>query len=484
MERSRHQAAWRQRVTGILILAGIAVAVMAALELKVAWIGSLCGLFGGGCRDTAAYHLLRLPISFWGIGYYSALAVVYYGRPAWLYYGVMAGFGVEMALVRIMAAGRFLCLLCLLNLVLMLALTILLLERRRLAETLAVGLLFFVGAEALTTNAHTFKMPGARGPESADILARVGDQAITVEDVERSLTTRLYQMQHEIYRVKQQYLESRIDAVLLEVAAREQGITVEALTAALEAEVVLPGEEIVDDHYRSKRYKRWGDWQGSAEEIKARIRDALHAAAVDRHIRNHCRTLRDQYPVDVYLRPPPLPLTEVVIEGSPALGPPEAPVTVVEFSDYLCPACRRGHATVNRIRAEYKDKVRWVFKDFPLATHPGAGELALAARCAGAQGRFWEFQDRLYAGAEKPDLATARAHADALGLDRAQFDACLADPAVIGKLSRDIREAQEAGISATPTILINGRLRSGIPSFEEFSALIDAALAASDTPGG
>jgi protein-disulfide isomerase len=143
-------------------------------------------------------------------------------------------------------------------------------------------------------------------------------------------------------------------------------------------------------------------------------------------------------------------------------GPAAAPVTIFEWSDYECPFCQRAQDVLQRLQGEFPDTVRFVFKDFPLRSHPNALPAALAARCAGAQGRYWEYHDLLFVG--QPDLARDHllGYARRLGLDASAFT--------------EQREGREAGVRATPTFFINQRKIEGALPLEEFRDAIKQAL--------
>jgi protein-disulfide isomerase len=151
-------------------------------------------------------------------------------------------------------------------------------------------------------------------------------------------------------------------------------------------------------------------------------------------------------------------------------GPAAAPVTIFEWSDYECPFCKRAQET------EFPDTVRLVFKDFPLRSHPNALPAALAARCAGAQDRYWEYHDLLFVG--QPDLSRDDliGYARRLGLDTPAFTECLDSSRFRDAVLADQREGREAGVRATPTFFINQRKIEGALSLDAFRAAVRQAL--------
>ncbi|NLJ27071.1 MAG: DsbA family protein [Deltaproteobacteria bacterium] len=158
-------------------------------------------------------------------------------------------------------------------------------------------------------------------------------------------------------------------------------------------------------------------------------------------------------------------------------GPADAPVTIVEFSDYECPVCRKTHVLTKEIKEMYKGKIRWVFKDFPLRQHQWASLAAEAARCAGEQGKFWEYQDRLYSSDKELTVEQLSFIAKDLGMKPEPFAACLSNGKYRNEVEKDRQEGKVNGVSTTPTYVINGKFVPGAPTLEQFKEMIEAELA-------
>jgi len=163
-------------------------------------------------------------------------------------------------------------------------------------------------------------------------------------------------------------------------------------------------------------------------------------------------------------------------------GPATAPVTILEWSDFQCPFCREAQPVLGRLLAEFPDTVRLVFKDFPLRSHDLAGPAAVAARCAGAQGRFWEYHDLLFLAQPAFARDELTAYARRLGLDTTRFAECLDTAAPREAIVADQREGREAGVRATPTFFVNGRKIEGALPIEEFRDAIRNALREAGLP--
>ena len=170
---------------------------------------------------------------------------------------------------------------------------------------------------------------------------------------------------------------------------------------------------------------------------------------------------------------------DVSVDDDPFIGPEDAPITIIEFSDYQCPYCKKWHDEVlDRMLANYPGQIRFVYRDFPLISiHPGAAPAAEAADCAGEQGSYWPFYQALFS--MKYDLTTEayQQYAAELGLDTQAFAECLADRRYESEVMGDYDYAVNLGISSTPTFFINGIPIVGAQPYEVFKQLIDKELA-------
>ncbi|GAP08281.1 MAG TPA: DsbA family protein [Anaerolinea thermolimosa] len=169
---------------------------------------------------------------------------------------------------------------------------------------------------------------------------------------------------------------------------------------------------------------------------------------------------------------------DVPLDNDPIYGPANAPITIIEFSDYECPFCRKWHNEVwPRIKTEYGDKVRLVYRDFPLyGLHANAESAALAANCAGEQGKYWEYNDALFATTERFSRDTYELLAAQLSLDVASFKTCMDEERYQNEIQADYQYAAELGISSTPTFFINGLALVGAQPYEVFKQVIDMEL--------
>ena len=177
----------------------------------------------------------------------------------------------------------------------------------------------------------------------------------------------------------------------------------------------------------------------------------------------------------VMLDPPRYTVATAAID--PVRGVASAPITIVEFSDYQCPFCARVNPTLEQVRKTYGDKVKIIFKDFPLPNHPQAPKAAEAAHCAGEQGKYWEMHDHMFANQRALNVPELKQYASALGLDAAKFGQCLDSGKHAAAVRAGFALGERMGVNSTPTLYINGRPLIGAMPFENFKAIIDEELA-------
>lgn len=179
----------------------------------------------------------------------------------------------------------------------------------------------------------------------------------------------------------------------------------------------------------------------------------------------------------------PGPAAGTVVEGvdvsrDPVQGPADAPVTIVEFSDFECPFCGRfARETAPALRRQYGDRLRWIFVNYPLQSiHPGAYDLALAGECAHEQGEFWAWYDAVFSDRYGSSGIDARRVARDLELDLERFDACHRNAAHAAEVAADLEEGQKFYILGTPTFFVNGKRLEGALPPERFASVIDSIL--------
>lgn len=155
----------------------------------------------------------------------------------------------------------------------------------------------------------------------------------------------------------------------------------------------------------------------------------------------------------------------------------DCPITIVEYSEFQCPFCSRVMPDVKRVLADYKGKIRWVSRDFPLSFHDRARPAAVAAKCAGEQGKYWHMYTMLFDNQKALADSDLKGYGEKIGLDKGKFEKCLANPAPMeAKIDQHFQSGVALGVSGTPAFFINGRRLSGAMPYSEFKRVIDEEL--------
>ncbi len=175
-------------------------------------------------------------------------------------------------------------------------------------------------------------------------------------------------------------------------------------------------------------------------------------------------------------RPDPSRDYEIDIGDAPTRGNEQASVTIVEWSDFQCPFCKRVSPTLAQIEEEYGDQVRFAFKHMPLSIHPQAKGAHAAAEAAHRQGKFWEMHDLIFQNQRDLQVSTLEGYATSIGLDLEQYQRDVEAEDVVGRIDEDLQQAQKLGVTGTPSFFINGRFLSGAQPFANFKRYIDEAL--------
>ena len=315
---------------------------------------------------------------------------------------------------------------------------------------------------------------------AGDTLAEVDGVAITSEEVEKPLAPQLSKLEEQIYNLKRQRVEALINEKLLSKEAAKRGVSVPALLdAEVTAKVGLVTEQEIEKFYQENKNQLKGEESSLREQIRAHLQNQKLATRREEFL----KSLRSQAKVVVNLKPPPVLRVEVPVDGAPVKGSAKAPVTIVEFSDFHCPFCRRVLPTLAQLESQYGDKIKLVFRDFPIDNlHPGASQAHEAARCANEQGKFWAYHDKLFASPPKSSPEIFKGLAKEVGLDMPGFENCFDSGKYQAAIKKDIEEGNRLGVTGTPAFFINGRIVSGAQPLEAFARIIDDELSRDVAP--
>lgn len=305
------------------------------------------------------------------------------------------------------------------------------------------------------------------------VVATVGTRSITLAEVEQAVALPLYRVEEQRTKLLHESIQHLIEEELLAAEASRIGITVpDLIKRAGESEAVakladLPGP--VRWAKQPSHEQTLSPLFQTPEQI-SRIRQALLVQ------------LRRNTKIHVNLSRPELPVLNVSADDDPWTGAAQAPVTIVEFSDFECPYCRRSVPILKELLAKYPDKLKLVYRDFPGPNHQQALSAAEAAQCAAEQSRFWEYHDALFIRQAPTTAWDFSSLAEDLGLHQSPFNACMKENRYREEVLKDLRDGLKLGVTSTPTFFINGRPLVGARPLADFQAIIDPLLSTRPSP--
>lgn len=315
-------------------------------------------------------------------------------------------------------------------------------------------------------------LPAAGSDATTDgstVLVEIDGTKLTLADFERKRPASLFQARNAFYEAERKALEEFVAEYLLERQAQKENLTVAQL---LEKHVYStlpkdPTEEALRVYYEGV------DTNEPFEAVRSQILDNVRQRRIARAKNAYLQALRKQTTLTVRLT---APRAVVDVKDTPVRGPQNAPVVVVEYADYECPACQQMQPSLDRLEKDYKGKVAFAYKDFPLPMHSHAAKATEAAHCAGDQGKYWEYHDSLFA-TRQLEIPQLKQQARALKLDGAAFDKCLDSGSKSEIVRAQMSEGQAFALQGTPSFFINGRFFSGGLSYEQLRAIVEEELA-------
>ncbi len=309
-------------------------------------------------------------------------------------------------------------------------------------------------------------------PTASAVFATVGGQPLVAGPIVERLKPVIYRLQQEHYQVEREALDRTIDDVLLIAEANKRSIGPEVIVRTeITEKLHHPTEAEITKFYNDNKANITGELPVVHDQIATYLEQQeqgnLERALSDR--------LRKGATVKILLTEPEPPVQIINTNGEPARGDATAPVTIVEFTDFQCPACAAMQPILEGVLKSYGNKVRFVVRNFPLQKHPDARKAAEAADAANAQGKFFEYTALLFKRQDKLDVPSLKKYATEIGLDRVRFDAELDNGTHAAEVKHDIDEGQIYGVNVTPTIFINGIMLEDL-SADGLRVAIDKAI--------
>jgi protein-disulfide isomerase len=356
-------------------------------------------------------------------------------------------------------------------------------KHRRAFTALTCGGLAIFGTlagcrEGAATPEASAARPAAATTDDATVLATIGDEKITMADVRSRASARFDQLEMEYQRAKSGITAAMLDSVIREktvvAEAKKRGKSVDELVAAEAGPSGFnPSEADIAAWYKANPSRVEGR---PIEQLRPQISQLLRTErqkAAERKLDERMKKERD---VTVSFQPYRLQFDNA---KAPALGKADAPITLVEFSDFQCPFCKGMAPTLKEVAQKLGDKVQIVYRQYPLSNiHPFAAKAAEASLCANEQGKFWELHDVMFEDQTKLSVKDLKATAVRLGMDGNKFDTCLDSGRYVEQVQNDQREGQRAGVTGTPAVFINGvEVPGGSVPYAKVEAAIQEELA-------
>jgi len=321
----------------------------------------------------------------------------------------------------------------------------------------------------------------------SEVVAEVRGVAITQEDLQKGAAEELekwkmdsLQFEANQARTRHEILQKQLDelvaAELVALEAAELGLSDEELLEKETSNFEEPTQEEVDTFYQANQQRL----QGSRTQLLPMIRQYLADQKKEQIYQDFVDQLKTKYGVTTHFQPYRI---NVATEGYPSHGPADAPVTIVEFSDFECPYCQAMLGTIKNVQEAYGEKVRLVYRQFPLnSIHPNAQRAAEASLCANDQGKFWEMHDLMFEDQSGLSVGALTKKAESLELDSAAFETCLTSNKYAAQVKQDVMEGTVAGVTGTPAVFINGRPLIGNVPYSDVAKIIEDELKALPTP--
>lgn len=309
------------------------------------------------------------------------------------------------------------------------------------------------------------------GSDSERPVALIDGRPVLQRELLPLVGPQLLELRNREFELRSAALETVLGRKLLDAEAAKLGMNADdLLRQEADSKVEEPTDGEVYAYFLAQRDRANQPYQSASRQL----RQALKDAKIQQARQDYVKRLRSQAKVEITL---PKPRWAVMGGATRFRGEANAPVTIVEFSDFQCSFCRRSVETMNGLLEKYKGRVRLAFRDFPLdQMHPAARLAAEAGRCAADQGRFWEFHDLLFANQTKLAKEDLLAHGGKLGIDTAIFEACVSGRKHSAAIEADIKQARDLGLNGTPAFFVNGVFVNGAQASTVFEKLIDEEL--------
>ncbi|TGL72174.1 DsbA family protein [Leptospira jelokensis] len=301
----------------------------------------------------------------------------------------------------------------------------------------------------------------------------IGGKKYDISDVKESSPIAYSKFQSEYKSLLKNTFGEFAQDKLFELVAKDKNLKPsEVLTQGLV--VKEPSEEEIINVYMANKAQLGGK---SLSETRDKIVGFLKNQQEQEFSRNRYKEIITKYPVDFLIKEPDIVRVTVAENNNPSIGPKDAKITIIEFSDFECPFCKRSQEVNRQLREKYKGQIRWVFRDFPLPFHQDAMYAHMAANCSIEEGKYWDVFNVLFENTGNLSKGNVDALVLNTGISKSKYQNCMKNQTKLkAEIEVDIQDGQKVGVSGTPAFFINGIFVSGALPFENFDEIIQKEL--------
>lgn len=306
-------------------------------------------------------------------------------------------------------------------------------------------------------------------------IAKVLGKELTYDEMAKGIEDKIYEAELALYNLKFNKVKAIVLKRFMEADPKYKGMSNDKYLD----KYIAGGVKVSDQQAKDFAKKNNIPPESLNDALMGRIKDHLlkeeKKKAVDVWLANQMK----KNPVEIYLAKPKAPVFDVNIQGAPILGNKNAKVTVVEFSDFQCPFCKKGAEVIKELKKKYGKKVNFAFKNFPLPFHNHAQKAAEAGMCAFDQNEkaFWFMHDEMFANQDRLNKEGLLEMAKKGKLDLKKFSECLNSGKFAAKVGKDMEDGKNVSVKSTPTFFVNGKMVTGAQPVDFFSEIIDEELA-------
>jgi protein-disulfide isomerase len=343
-----------------------------------------------------------------------------------------------------------------------------------------VGLMLAAAGCAKDGNATQQAETPAATPSTStepNVLATVAGEEVTMAEVRAAVGDQLDQLEMRYLRQRHKAIEGTLDRLVrdkvLAAEAKKVGKGLDQLINEAAGGSVEPTPADVQAWYNQNLGRVGGR---PLAQVESQIIDLLRTERRNAAAQALQERLHKEYDVAYNYQPLRATLNN---EGAPSAGDANAPITLVEFSDFQCPYCRGFVSTLDRLKETHGKQVRTVYRQYPIPSlHPNAIKAAEASLCANDQGKFWEMHDLMFNEQDRLTVSELKEKAGRLKMNKSKFDTCMDNGRFVEQVQNDMKEGQLAGVAGTPALFINGiPVDGGAVTYETLVKLIEKELA-------